>query len=169
MEEKTKQLPVQFEAKTLDHRKGKIAIKYRKIAFLASKGLTSEAIAKEVNLSVDRVTKILARGDVWEESKRLLRESFEGSERFTIALLDKALRVLDDQLLMGTPEEKRFAIGQILKMFQAKQEGKGQTFITQFFSGIKDGGQDMGRRLDEIVLQKRRERGLPDYPDDNDL
>lgn len=171
MEERTKQLPMEIpEKKTqLDHRKGKIAVKYRKIAFLASKGLNSEDIGKEVNLSADRITKILQRDDVWEESKRLIRESFEGSEKMTIDLLNKALRVLDDLLLFGTPEEKRFAIDKTLRMFQAKDKGEGKTFINQFFSGVKEDSGDWGKRLDEIVIQKRRERGLPDYPDDNDL
>ncbi len=171
-DKRTKQLPMQLEAKVktpLEQRRGKIGIKYRRVAFLASKGLTSAVIAKDVNLSVDRVEKILQRLDVFEEVKRHLKESFEGSERFKIVLLEKALVGLEEQLISGTPDQKKFAIAQILKLFQPVpgQEGN-KTLIQQFF-GEGNASQDAGKRLDEIILQKRRERGLPDYPDLSDL
>ena len=170
-DKRAQQLPM-LETKTpLDHRKGKVGIKYKRIAYLASKGLVAEDIAKDVNLTVDRVYKILGRGDVLEEANRFIRDSFKGSERFMVMLLDKALQALEDQILSGSSDEKKFAIDRVLKFFQAKGEGEkgNKTLIAQFFSGMKEGEQDAGKRLDEIILQKRRERGLPDYPDPDDL
>ena len=169
MTEKPKELPIQLENKSaLAHKKGKIGIKYQRIAFLVSKGgLSTKQIAADVNISESRLYKILeTRQDVWDEINRLTVESFKGSERFVATLLEKALETLEDQLVSGTADERKFAIDRVLKFFQKGDEKK--TLIAQFFSGA---GQtpDVGKRLDEIIIQKRRERGLPDFPAEEDL
>jgi hypothetical protein len=162
-------LPQLENKSALAHKKGKIGIKYQRIAFLVSKGgLSTKQIAEDVGISESRLYKILeTRQDVWDEINRLTVESFKGSERFVATLLEKALASLEDQMVSGTADERKFAIDRVLKFFQKGDDKK--TLIAQFFGGGGAGTPDAGRRLDEIILQKRRERGLPDFPAEEDL
>ncbi len=42
-------------------------------------------------------------------------------------------------------------------------------FGSVFLTGMQQGNEDVGKRLDQIILEKRLERGLPSFPDPDDL
>jgi len=144
--------------------------KHRLIGDLASRGWTAQMISKELHIHYKTVMEVLKREEVIEYTNIVVRNLFLDADRLLINLFMKSLIILDQQLDSTDPGVKDKAIGRTLNFFQTKgAETRGKPLINQFFSGMQQGNEDLGKRLDEIVLQKRRERGLPDYPDDEDL
>lgn len=144
--------------------------KHRLIGDLASRGWTAQMISKELHIHYKTVMEVLKREEVIEYTNIVVRSLFSDVDRLLINLFMKSLIILDQQLDSTDPGVKDKAVDRILGFFQAKgADTRSKPLINQFFSGMQQGNEDLGRRLDEIVLQKRRERGLPDYPDDEDL
>ena len=168
--EKIKNLPAEIEKQSsLDMKKGRLGLKYKKIAFLASKGLKTPDIAEAVGLSEDRVYKILSsRQDVWDQANQFVFDSYKESERGMVDLLQKTVKTLEDQLLTGSPEDKRFAVDRILKFFQTKSDEKGRPIIAQFITGQvqQSEGGEKPKSIDEMILEMRKQRGLPPHPTD---
>jgi len=101
----------------------------------------------------------------------IVRNLFLDADRLLINLFIEALIILDQQLDSPDPGVKDKAVDRILNFFQTKRgDAKGSPLIAQFFSGrMRQENEDLGKRLDEIILQKRIERLLPPYPDPDDL
>ena len=143
--------------------------RHQRVADLAARGFSTNQIAEKTGLTAKRVREILRNEDVTKEICRITSEIFSEGDRHLASLYQKALTKLDEHLDSPNLEIQDKAIEKVLRFFQPKGDVKAKPLIAQFFSGMQKGNEDLGRRLDEIVLQKRRERGLPDYPDDNDL
>ncbi len=141
------------------------------VAQLACRGLDAKSIAEQVRLSPKRVREILRREEVIREITRITAEMFREVDYHLLCIYKKALVKLDEHLDSENLEIQDKAIEKVLRFFQPKgADTRGKPLINQFFSGgMQREGQDAGDRLDRIILQKRRERGLPDYPDPDDL
>jgi hypothetical protein len=145
--------------------RGKLSIKYRKIAEMASRGWSVSLIAKEVGLTENRVYVILKENDqVWEYINQIIKDTFSEGDRILAALYKKAMIGIDEDLSSGDADVRIKTREQILKLWsslsKAGEEGSGPQFnlIQQFFSGGK--GTGIVQSMDEIILQKRKERGL---------
>jgi hypothetical protein len=154
--------PKQPEEKGLSRR-------HQRVADFAARGFSTNRIAEETGLTAKRIREILRNEVVIKEIGRITYEIFSEGDRHLASLYQKALTKLDEHLDSPNLEIQDKAIEKVLRFFQPKGEGKGTPLINQFFTGLQKGNEDLGRRLDEIVIQKRIERGLPPYPDDNDL
>jgi AcrR family transcriptional regulator len=150
---------------------GVTEVRQRTIAAMIARGFSVKDIAKKLKMSESRIYHLLSSRDstVNAEINRVLNELFADSDRRLINLYDKALQKLDS-LLSSSDEEKQFrAIDRIKKIYLSRSAKNAVTIQQYFGTQAKEEQQDWKNRLDEIVLQKRRERGLPDYPNDNDL
>ena len=148
----------------------KLKPKHRLIADLASRGWTAQMISKELHVHYKTVMEVLKREEVIEYTNIVVRNLFLDADRLLINLFVKSLITLDQQLDSTDPGVKDKAVDRILNFFQSKgADTRGKPLINQFFSGMQQGNEDVGRRLDEIILQKRLERGLPPFPDPQDL
>lgn len=144
--------------------------RHEMVAQLACRGLDAKAIAEQVRLSPKRVREILRGEEVIREITRITAEMFREVDHHLVSLYQKALVKLDEHLESSNLEIQDKAMDRIFRFFQPKGDVKAKPLIAQFFSGgMQQGNEDLGKRLDQIVLQKRRERGLPDYPDEEDL
>jgi hypothetical protein len=144
--------------------------KHRLIGDLASRGWTAQMISKELHIHYKTVMEVLKREEVIEYTNIVVRNLFLDADRLLINLFMKALITLDQQLDSTDPGVKDKAVDRILGFFQTKvADTRSKPLINQFFSGMQKGNEDLGKRLDEIVIQKRIERGLPPLPDPDDL
>jgi AcrR family transcriptional regulator len=151
---------------------GVTEVRQRTIAAMIARGFSVKQVAKKLKMSESRIYHLLSDRDsaVNAEINRILNELFAASDRRLINLYNKALQKLED-LLSSSDEEKQFrAIDRIIRIIFARSSRNGPSITLQHF-GIQANEEQQNRekRLDEIVLQKRRERGLPDFPDENDL
>jgi len=137
-----------------------------KIAEMAARGWTPEEIAKEVHRSRERVYLILKTEEVWDYMKGIIRDTFSEGDRILVLLYKKAMKGLDDDLQSSDPDVRKVARDQVLKTVLSKigalTEGeKTQVNLFQFMGGGKEGsGQSLIQSMDDIILQKRKERGL---------
>ena len=141
-------------------KKGKLSLKYRTIAEYAARGYSVELIAERIGITKGKVYNILETNElVWEEINRILTNIFADGDRMIANLRIKALKKLDDQLdsLNGDLRDK--AIEKILKCSDySKGDLKGA--VIQFFGpGGKSEASGI-QSIDDIILQKRKERGL---------
>lgn len=148
----------------------KLKPKHRLIGDLASRGWTAQMISKELHVHYKTVMEVLKREEVIEYTNIIVRNLFLDADRLLINLFMKALIILDQQLDSTDPGLRDKALDRILNFFQTKgADAKGRPLIAQFFSGMQQEDQDVGNRLDRIILEKRRQRGLPDFPAEEDL
>ena len=151
---------------------GVTEIRQRTIAALIARGFSVKDVAKKLKISESRIYHLLSDKDslVNAEINRILNELFAASDRRLMNLYDKALQKLD-AMLSSPDEEKQYrAIDRIIRIIFARSGKNGRPIIQQNFDiQAKEEQQDRGKTLDAIILAKRRERGLPDYPDLNDL
>jgi transcriptional regulator with XRE-family HTH domain len=147
-------------------------IRQMTIAALIARGFSVKYVAKKLKISESRIYHLLSDKDslVNAEINRILNELFAGNDRRLVNLCDKALQKLDAMLSSSDEEKQIRAIDRIIKMYFARAGKNGPPIIQQNF-GIQaqEERRDLGKRLDDIILQKRRERGLPDFPAPEDL
>jgi AcrR family transcriptional regulator len=137
------------------------------IAELIAHGFAPKDVAKKVNLSESQIYHLLSDKDsfVNVETFRILNDLFAENDRHLIDLLSKALQKLDN-MLSSSDEEKQFrAIDRIIKIFLSRS-AKNPVSIQQYF-GIQtqDEKESQLNSVDELILQMRKERGLPLLPD----
>ena len=152
------------------------------IAERAARGWSPEQIAeaKEVNLTRDRVYNILKREDVWEEVKWIIRDTFSEGDRMLASLYKRSLQTLDDDLNSIHPDVRASARADVLKLTREKVVQMGEdgekprsvSFIQQIFTGSEGEGSkrrssNLIHSMDDVILQKRKERGLDPIGDDS--
>jgi len=138
---------------------------------LIARGFSVKYVAKKLKMSESRIYHLLSDKDsfVNAEINRILNELFAGNDRRLVNLYNKALQKLDS-MVSSSDEEKQFrAIDRIIKIYLSRSAKNAVTIQQHFGTQTKEEQQDPGKRLDEIIVQKRRERGLPDFPDEEDL
>lgn len=153
-------LPIEVKDNdSLAEQTGKRAIKYKKIAELASRGWTAEMISKEVGLKPARIFRILKREDVNNYVLEIISEKFKEGDKILGWLYAKSMRALDDDISSSNPEVREKAIEKVLKCYGYNQgEGKVPSIIQQIFT---QGGPGIVQDIDALIIQKRLERGLP--------
>lgn len=138
----------------------RLSRKKQMVAQLASRGFETAVIAEEVGLTPNRVPQILRTEEVINEINRLTAERFEESDRLLAALYLKALTKLDEHLDHQNPEIQVKAIDKVLRFYEPKDEGA-HPLVAQFFAGKHALHSEKEESLDDLILRKRRERGLP--------
>ena len=148
----------------------KLKPKHRLIGDLASRGWTAQMISKELHIHYKTVMEVLKREEVIEYVNITVNNLFLDSDRLLLNIFMKSLRILDQQLDSTEPGVRDKAVDKVLKFLQPRGAGeRAKPLIAQFFSGGMQQKDQVGNRLDQIILQKRRERGLPDFPSEEDL
>ena len=157
-------LPVKIPNPKID---GKTKARQTKIAALIARGDSVKEVARKVNMSESRIYHLLSENDsfVNVEINRILNELFAVTDRYLINLYSKALQKLD-AMLSSSDEEKQYrAMDRIIKMFFART-AKNST-IQQYFCAHPQ-SQQLGFSIDEVILSRRKERGLDKSPDHKD-
>jgi len=150
---------------------GVTEVRQRTIAALIARGFSVKHVAKKLKMSESRIYHLLSDKDsfVNAEINRILNELFAGNDRRLVNLYNKALQKLD-AMLSSSDEEKQFrAIDRIIRIYLARS-AKNAVTIKQYF-GIESQEEEQGKRetMDEMIIRMRRERGLPDFPAEQDL
>jgi hypothetical protein len=98
--------------------------------------------------------------EVATEINRITAERFQEADRLLVILYQKALTKLDQHLDSPNVKIQARAIDRVLKFYEPKDK-RGRPLIAQFFAGAQ--GQQGGREksFDEIILENRKQRGLP--------
>jgi plasmid maintenance system antidote protein VapI len=145
-------------------------IRQKNIAALIARGFSVKYVAKKLKISEDRIYHLLSDRNslVNAEINRFLNETFGASDRRLVNLYDKALQKLDAMLSSSDEETQCRAIDRIIKIYLARS-AKNAVTIQQYF-GIQsqEGGDDNIESIDEVILRRRKERGLDRSPDDGD-
>jgi uncharacterized SAM-dependent methyltransferase len=94
------------------------------------------------------------------EINRILNEAFAASDYRLINLYNKALQKLDAMLSNRNEEKQCRAIDRIIKMYFARSSKNGVT-IQQYFGIEFQEEKDAPKTIDDFILQRRKERGLP--------
>jgi hypothetical protein len=155
-----------LDAKSKPNRK--LSRRHHLVAELAARGHATSLIAQETGLTPKRIRQILRIEEVNAEIYKITAEIFSEGDRHLANLYQKSLVKLDEHLDSPNLEIQDKAIEKVLRFFQPKGEVKAKPLIAQFFSGMQQEDQ-VGNRLDRIILEKRRQRGLPDFPAEEDL
>ena len=149
--------------------KGKTKTNHTMIAALIARGFSVKYVAKKVKMSESRIYHLLCDKDslVNAEIKRILTELFASADRHLINLYDKTLQKLDT-MLSSSDEEKQFrAIDKIMKIYLSRS-AKNAVTIQQYFGIQSQNEKDFIKNIDDLILKMRKERGLPDLPDNKD-
>ena len=137
-------------------------IRQKNIAALIARGFSVKYVAKKLKISEDRIYHLLSDRNsfVNAEINRILNEAFAASDRRLINLYDKALQKLDAMLSSSDKETQCRAIDRIIKIYLARS-AKNAVTIQQYF-GIQSQEEedDNIESIDEVILRRRRERGL---------
>jgi len=143
-------------------------IRQMTIAALIARGFSVKYVAKKLKISESRIYHLLSDKDsrVNAEINRILNEVFAGNDRRLVNLYNKALQKLDAMLSSSDGEKQFRAIDRIIRIYLARS-AKNAVTIKQYF-GIES-QEEKRETMDEIVLRMRRERGLPDFPAEQDL
>jgi DNA anti-recombination protein RmuC len=141
-----------------------------KIAALIAQGDSIKDVTKKVNMSDSRIYHLLSEKDsfVNAEINRILNEMFAVTDRHLINLYTKALQKLDGMLSSHDEEKQYRAIDRIIKIYAARTSKN--AFTIQQYLGIQSQEEkDPIKTIDDIILKKRKERGLPmpDYHEDS--
>lgn len=148
----------------LKKRRGKLAVKYRQVAELAARGWSVNQIGKQVGVRPERVSIILEKDEVWEYVLEIIKNLFSEGDRILASLYKKALEGLDMDLSNPSPEIRRQAREQVRIWCMGKSQEKGGPvvgIVQQFFGA--GNGKSIVQSMDEIILQKRKERGLKTF------
>ena len=150
-------------------KKGKLTLRYKTIAEYAARGYPPEMIGKVVGLKSNTIRKILENNDeVWTYINEILSGLFREGDMLLIHLYKKALLKLDTEMESGDSDTRHKAIEKVLKQAmiaagKGGEEGGNKTLIAQFFGGAQGSGGSGGvgvESMDEIILRRRKERGL---------
>ena len=153
---------------------GTTEIRQKTIGKMIAKGHPVKYIAKKLDMSESRIYHLLSDKEsiVNAEINRILEQIFTANDRYLVMLFNKTLENLDT-MLSGRDKEKQFrAMDRIIKIYMARSAKNGVT-VKQYF-GLEPPGQkefDMddfikfGKKLEPLIQQERRRRGLPAQED----
>jgi hypothetical protein len=146
-----------------DRVKGRIKTKHKKVAFLLSMGYPVSIVAKETGLSESRIYHLLSDKDSFVnfEINRILNETLRTRDLLLGNLYFSILRHLDKMLESSDVKERDEAIDQIINLVLARRARNGHPLISQYFS-VQSQGQGSSESIDDLIIRKRRERGLLD-------
>lgn len=160
-------LPEKIEEKPLlEKRKGLVGLRYQKIAELLSRGVDVKIVAEEVGITPKSLYTILQnKPEVIEEAYRLVKERHKQTDFLIVDLYRDALEKIQEHLHSGDLDAEEKAITKVLSLTKPPKDGEEvRPVVNQFFSGVS---QESGKEekdeetLDEIIIRKRKERGLP--------
>jgi hypothetical protein len=144
-------------------------IRQKNIAALIARGFSVKYVAKKLKMSESRIYHLLSEKDslVNTEIHRILKQLFAGNDRRLVNLYDKVLEKLDS-MLSSPDEEKQFrAIDRIIKIFLSRST-KNAVTIQQYFGIQSQDEKEFIKSIEDLILKMRKERGLPDLPDNKD-
>ena len=138
------------------------------------RNLSQKGLAKKLHMSESRIYHLLSDKEslVNAELNRLVGEHFMGHDRDIVTLFNKTLEKLKTMLSSPNEEEQLRAMDKIIKIYMARSARNGVT-VKQYF-GLEPPGQkefDMddfikfGKKLEPLIQQERRRRGLPALQD----
>lgn len=157
--------------------KKKLPYRYLIIAEMASRGWSPEEIAKEVGRKTITIYNILKRDDVWEYIAETIRSTFSEGDRILAYLYKKSLKGLDDDLSSPDSDVRKNAREQVFKQWgygrdklvsDGDSSSRQISLFQQIFLGRESGGGHIIESMDDIILKKRKERGLSEYGDENE-
>lgn len=153
------------EISLVEKRKGLVGLKYQTIAELLSRGATVKIIAEEIGITTKSLYNILHdKPEIIEEAYRLVKERHKQSDFLLVDLYRTALEKIQEHLQSGDKDIEEQAIAKVLSLTKPPKDGEARAVVNQFFSGITESstdGKETEETLDEIILRKRKERGLP--------
>jgi hypothetical protein len=143
--------------------KGRIQARHLKVATLVARGFPISFVAKEAGLSETRIYHLLADPDsfVNQEVHRILNDLFASNDRMLLNIYLKVLVKLDEDLSSDDPEVRGRAIDQVIKVYMTRTGKSGNPTIAQYINVSGQGTTDFPANIDELIIQKRKERGLP--------
>ena len=143
--------------------KGRIQVRYLKVAALIARGFPISFVAKEAGLSETRIYHLLADPDsfVNQEVHRILNELFASNDRTLLNLYLKVLVKLDEDLSSDDSDVRSKAIDQVIKVYLTRTGKSGNPTIAQYINVSGQGTTDCLTNIDQLVIQRRKERGLP--------
>ena len=171
-QQKEKEFQQGMKIRPLEMRKGKTAVVYLRLANMAIRGYSTQQIADELDIDEHRVTKLLKENkQIWDYIQRHLEATFSEGDRILAYLYKKAMMSLDDELSSQSADVRQKAREQIFNML--KIMGMGRTndkegevhdnrsiIFNQFFGGTKSPISGKIHSMDDLILMKRKERGL---------
>ena len=153
----------------LESKKGKTAVVYLRIAQMAVRGFSTDQISEETGLSIARINKLLrSNKQIWDYITRQIQATFSEGDRILPQLYKKALISLDEELSSPSADVRQKARAQVFEMLKAMQMVKStdedsedkRTIIFQQFFGTKSPISGKIKSMDDLIIQKRKERGL---------
>ena len=148
-------------------------IRQMTIASMLARGFSVKYVAKKLKMSESRIYHLLSDRDslLNTEIKRILTELFAASDRRLINLYNNVLQKLDTMLSSSDEEKQYRAMDRIIKMFFARIPKN--VMIQQYFGDQLQPQREFAmddyilfsKKLEKIALEKRKERGLPLWPD----
>lgn len=145
-----------------DRVKGRVKTKHKKVAFLLSMGYPIPIVARETGLSESRIYHLLSDKDsfVNSEINRILNEKLRTHDLMVGNLYFAALRHLDEMLESSDAKERDEAIDHIINLVMGKRMRSGHSLILQYFGFQPQGKQGPPESIDDLVIQKSKERLL---------
>jgi hypothetical protein len=179
--------------------RGRVKVKHAKVALLLERGEPVSVVAKKTGLSEGRIYHLLEdeKSFLNNEIQRIRHEKHEAQEGLLenihhnkLQLLSKALEQLD--LILESPDiEKRERYNMIKLIISRLSKTSGSPPISRvqpleppkniwearkFFQEAQKAYDEAcevcngyDKHINEIILKKRRERGLPDFPKEDEL
>jgi hypothetical protein len=151
-------------------KRGKLTLRHKTIAEYAARGYPPKMIAKIVGMKTDSVRDVLEKNElVGEYINQILSDLFQEGDMLLVNLYKKALVKLDSEMESPDADIRHKAIEKVLKQAMITagkgggEEGGSKTLIAQFFGGSQGSGGSGGigvESMDEVILRKRKERGL---------
>ena len=143
--------------------KGRIQARHLRVATLVARGFPISFVAKETGLSESRVYHLLADPNsfVNQEVHRILNELFASNDRTLLNIYHKVRVKLDEDLSSNDPEVRGRAVDQVIKVYMTRTGKNGNPKIAQYINVSGQGNTDFIANIDEVIIQKRKERGLP--------
>jgi hypothetical protein len=156
---------------------GTTEIRQKNIGRMIAQGFPVKYVAKKLNMSESRIYHLLSDKEsiVNAEINQILGQLFTGNDRHMVKLFNQTLEKLQTMLSSKNEEEQLRAMDRIIKIYMARSSKNGVT-VQQYF-GLEPPGQKeftiddyikFGKKMNELIMQKRRERGLePPAPEDS--
>jgi hypothetical protein len=147
--------------------KGRVQARHIKIAMMVARGYPISIVAERTGLSESRIYHLISDPNsvVSMEVYRILNQLFSQNDRTLLNLYQKVLVKLDEDLSSTDSEIRAKAIDQVVKVYLTRS-GKSQTpMVSQYFNVNEPPTEEFIGNIDALIIQKRKERGLPLNPD----
>jgi DNA-binding protein H-NS len=150
---------------------GRVKIKHAKVAFLIERGDPVPVVAQETGLTAGRIYHLLEDENsfVNAEIARIRKEKYSAQERLLanirekeVQLHYKALQYLESMIESQDKGERNKAIDQITKTIVKNRKAADQLEKGPYTFD------DFVHKMNNEIIAKRKERGLPIDPDEKD-